>query len=100
MTKQTPNRQRQHRNQLAARLSEAPHNKVVLLEAGRDYPPGQTPDDFRDTCSGSALMNPSGAEMSSRLRQTGGHSSPSLRFGRLKQAHSVLLVRQSADLFG
>jgi choline dehydrogenase-like flavoprotein len=54
MTKQTPNRQRQHRNQLAARLSEAPHNKVVLLEAGRDYPQRQTPDDIRNTCSGSA----------------------------------------------
>jgi 5-(hydroxymethyl)furfural/furfural oxidase len=44
---------------MAARLSEAPHNKVVLLEAGRDYPPDQTPDDIRDTYSGSALMNPS-----------------------------------------
>ena len=36
---------------MAARLSEAPHNKVVLLEAGRDYPPDQTPDDIRDTCT-------------------------------------------------
>ena len=44
---------------MAARLSEAPPNKVVLLEAGRDYPPDQTPDDIRDTYSGSALMNPS-----------------------------------------
>ena len=44
---------------MAARLSEAPQNKVVLLEAGRDYPPDQTPDDIRDTYSGSALMNPS-----------------------------------------
>jgi 5-(hydroxymethyl)furfural/furfural oxidase len=44
---------------MAARLSEAPHNKVILLEAGRDYPPDETPDDIRDTYSGSALMNPS-----------------------------------------
>jgi 5-(hydroxymethyl)furfural/furfural oxidase len=44
---------------MAARLSEAPHNKVVLLEAGRDYRPDQTPDDIRDTYSGIALMNPS-----------------------------------------
>ena len=43
---------------MAARLSEAPGNKVLLLEAGRDYPPGQTPEDLRDTYSGSALMNP------------------------------------------
>jgi 5-(hydroxymethyl)furfural/furfural oxidase len=43
---------------MAARLSEASNNKVVLLEAGHDYAPGQTPDDIRDTYSGSALMNP------------------------------------------
>ena len=43
---------------MAARLSEAPGNKVVLLEAGRDYAPDQTPEDIRDTYSGSALMNP------------------------------------------
>jgi 5-(hydroxymethyl)furfural/furfural oxidase len=43
---------------MAARLSEAPSNKVVLLEAGRDYAPNQTPDDIRDTYSGSALINP------------------------------------------
>ena len=43
---------------MAARLSEAPANKVILLEAGRDYPPDQTPEDIRDTYSGSALMNP------------------------------------------
>ena len=43
---------------MAARLSEAPENKVILLEAGTDYTPDQTPDDIRDTYSGSALMNP------------------------------------------
>jgi 5-(hydroxymethyl)furfural/furfural oxidase len=43
---------------MAARLSEAPGNKVVLVEAGRDYAPDQTPEDIRDTYSGSALMNP------------------------------------------
>jgi len=43
---------------MAARLSEAPGNKVILLEAGRDYSPEQTPEDIRDTYSGSALMNP------------------------------------------
>jgi 5-(hydroxymethyl)furfural/furfural oxidase len=44
---------------MAARLSEAPSNTVVLVEAGRDYTPDQTPEDLRDTYSGSALMNPS-----------------------------------------
>jgi 5-(hydroxymethyl)furfural/furfural oxidase len=44
---------------MAARLSEAAGNKVVLVEAGRDYPPGQIPSDISDTYSGSALMNPS-----------------------------------------
>ena len=43
---------------MAARLSERSGNKVVLLEAGRDYGPDQTPEDLRDTYSGSALMNP------------------------------------------
>jgi 5-(hydroxymethyl)furfural/furfural oxidase len=43
---------------MAARLSEAPGNTVVLLEAGRDYAPGRTPGDILDTYSGSALMNP------------------------------------------
>jgi 5-(hydroxymethyl)furfural/furfural oxidase len=44
---------------MAARLSEAPSNKVILVEAGRDYPPDRTPEDIADTYSGSALMNPS-----------------------------------------
>jgi len=44
---------------MAARLSEAPDNQVILIEAGADYAPEQTPGDIRDTYSGSALMNPS-----------------------------------------
>lgn len=44
---------------MAARLSEDASNKVILVEAGRDYAPDQIPDDLRDTYSGSALMNPS-----------------------------------------
>ena len=43
---------------MAARLSEDVSNKVVLLEAGRDYAPDAIPEDLRDTYSGSALMNP------------------------------------------
>jgi 5-(hydroxymethyl)furfural/furfural oxidase len=44
---------------MAARLSEAANNKVILVEAGRAYAPDQTPEDISDTYSGSALMNPS-----------------------------------------
>jgi 5-(hydroxymethyl)furfural/furfural oxidase len=43
---------------MAARLSEDASNRVVLVEAGRDYAPDQIPEDLRDTYSGSALMNP------------------------------------------
>ena len=43
---------------MAARLSEAPGNQVILIEAGTDHTAENTPDDIRDTYSGSALMNP------------------------------------------
>ena len=34
---------------MAARLSEVPANRVLLLEAGRDTPPGDEGDEVRDT---------------------------------------------------
>ena len=34
---------------LANRLSAKPSNRVLLIEAGRDYPPGEEPADIRDT---------------------------------------------------
>ena len=34
---------------LANRLSADPGNRVLLIEAGRDYPPGGEPADIRDT---------------------------------------------------
>lgn len=43
---------------LAARLSEDPGARVLLLEAGRDYAPGEMPADIRDTASLSPLGNP------------------------------------------
>ncbi len=43
---------------MAARLSEVVANQVVLIEAGTDYAPKDTPWDIKDTYSGSALMNP------------------------------------------
>src|SRR3954454_12251822 len=56
---------------MAARLSEAPGNKVVLLETGHDYAPAQTPEDIRDTYSGSALMNPAYFWHGLKLRRSG-----------------------------
>ena len=44
---------------MAARLSEVPSFKVILIEAGKAYAPDATPADIADTYSGSALMNPS-----------------------------------------
>jgi 5-(hydroxymethyl)furfural/furfural oxidase len=55
---------------MAARLSEVPANRVVLLEAGRDYAPDQTPEDIRDTYSGSALMNPAYFWKNLKVRRT------------------------------
>ncbi len=34
---------------LAGRLTEDPNRRVLLIEAGRDYPPGREPADVRDT---------------------------------------------------
>ncbi len=34
---------------VASRLSERSSNKVLLIEAGPDYPPGSEPDEIRDT---------------------------------------------------
>lgn len=44
---------------LASRLSERPENRVLLLEAGADHPPGAEPADILDTYAGHALNNPS-----------------------------------------
>ena len=60
---------------MAARLSEAPANQVVLLEAGRDYAPDQTPEDIRDTYSGSALMNPAYFWKNLKVRRSA-HAAP------------------------
>ena len=42
---------------LASRLSERPANRVLLLEAGEDFEPGQEPDELRDTFAGTAHSN-------------------------------------------
>jgi 5-(hydroxymethyl)furfural/furfural oxidase len=43
---------------LAARLSEDSRNRVLLIEAGKDYPPGQEPAELRDIFGASAYANP------------------------------------------
>jgi 5-(hydroxymethyl)furfural/furfural oxidase len=42
---------------LAARLSEDPGRRVLLIEAGRDTAPGAVPDDIRNTFPRS-FLNP------------------------------------------
>jgi 5-(hydroxymethyl)furfural/furfural oxidase len=43
---------------LAHRLSARSANKVLLLEAGQDTPPGQEPAEIRDSYSGTAYFDP------------------------------------------
>ena len=43
---------------LAARLSEDSRNRVLLIEAGKDYPPGEEPAEIRDIYGASAYANP------------------------------------------
>jgi len=43
---------------LAARLSEHSGNRVLLIEAGKDYPPGEEPEEIRDIFGASAYANP------------------------------------------
>ena len=43
---------------LAARLSEHPGTKVLLIEAGKDYAPGQEPTEILDIFAATAYSNP------------------------------------------
>ncbi len=43
---------------LAARLSEDNRNRVLLIEAGTDYPPGEEPAEILDIYGASAYANP------------------------------------------
>jgi 5-(hydroxymethyl)furfural/furfural oxidase len=43
---------------LAARLSEHPGNRVLLIEAGKDYAPGHEPPEILDTFAATAYSNP------------------------------------------
>ena len=43
---------------LAARLSERSSNRVLLIEAGSDYPPGQEPPEILDIFAATAYADP------------------------------------------
>ncbi len=43
---------------LTARITENPNNRVLLLEAGTDYPPGSEPPEILDIFAGTAHSNP------------------------------------------
>ena len=43
---------------LAARLSERPDRRVLLIEAGKDYPPGHEPSEILDIFAATAYANP------------------------------------------
>ena len=43
---------------LAARLSEHPGNRVLLIEAGKDYLPGREPAEILDIYAATAYSNP------------------------------------------
>ena len=43
---------------LAARLSERSSNRVLLIEAGTDYPPGQEPPEILDIFAATAYADP------------------------------------------
>jgi len=43
---------------LAARLSEHPGNRVLLIEAGKDFAPGHEPPEILDTFAATAYSNP------------------------------------------
>src|SRR5262245_22595910 len=43
---------------LAARLSERASNRVLLIEAGKDYPPGHEPPEILDIFAATAYANP------------------------------------------
>ena len=43
---------------LASRLSERAGNRVLLVEAGKDYPPGQEPQEILDVFAATAYSNP------------------------------------------
>jgi len=75
---------------LANRLSVKPDNKVLLVEAGRDYAPGQEPADIRSSYAMAASFNPAYHWTGLRVRHSDRGNSPErapLRF--MEQARVI-----------
>lgn len=72
---------------LAARLSEDPRRRVLLLEAGPDFPPGREPADILDPYPIVAYFNPAyhWTHLRVRLRDANGSAPPT----RYEQARVV-----------
>ena len=76
---------------LASRLSENPSNKVLLIEAGKDFEPGDEPADIRSSYAMGASFNPSYHWSKLKVRQAENNSNRSgetpLRF--MEQARVI-----------
>jgi len=71
---------------LAARLSERSSNKVLLLEAGEDHPPGRVPPELLDSFAGTAHSNPRFTWSGFRLP-----SNPNLAMPRMNESARAIL---------
>ena len=76
---------------LANRLSANPQNEVLLVEAGKDYTPGNEPADMLDSYPMGASFNPAyhWSELKVRLSHTPSNSSPRQTPRFLEQARVV-----------
>ena len=76
---------------LANRLSANPQNEVLLVEAGKDYSPGNEPADMLDSYPMGASFNPAyhWSELKVRLSHTPSNSSPRQTPRFLEQARVV-----------
>ena len=88
---------------LANRLSEKPSNNVLLLEAGKDYPPGSEPPEILDIFAATAHSNPAftwpglSAAFGPRLGQRAGHAAASALHRRQSDWRIILGQRHGGQ---